>query len=126
MEEPNRIGLTAATSAQLDELLEELNPESGTEGVKLIKFDLYRFAVALGLKKGTAPAPLTDKSSASFRVTELDPDDVLYLSVEYSDLLPAGCTIYEFVERLAEVGIREFYDTYQQSGELPLDEYLTE
>jgi len=124
MEEPSRIGLTATAGAQLDELLEELNPDQGTEGIKLIKFDLYRLTVALGLNKTEPPALLLEKSAASLRVSELDPDGVLYLAVEYSELLPKGGSIYEFVERLAESGIREFYRTYQQTGQLPLDQYF--
>ena len=37
MDEPSRIGLTATTSAQLDELLEDRGAEQADEGVKLIK-----------------------------------------------------------------------------------------
>ena len=65
MYEPKRIGLTAATSAQLDELLEHLNSEQGGEGTKLVGFDLYRLAVALGLNKAEPPPPLPEKSTAS-------------------------------------------------------------
>jgi hypothetical protein len=126
MNEPNRIGLTATTGAQLDELLEELNPDEGAEGVKLIKFDLYRLAVALGLKKNDPPPQLREKSMPSFRVSELDPDGVLYLAVEHSELITEGDAIYEFVERLAESGISDFYQAYQQSGQLPLDQYFDE
>lgn len=126
MDEPSRIGLTAATSAQLDELLEELNPEQGEDGVKLIKFDLYRLAVAFGLKNTEPPPQLLEKSTYSLRVTELDPDRVLFLAAEHSELLPSDITVYEFIERLAERGIHEFYQVFQQTGQFPLDQYFKE
>lgn len=126
MNEPSRIGLTATTGAQLDELLIDLNPQQGIEGVKLIKFDLYRLAVALGLNKASPPPPLKDKSTSSLRVSELDPDGVLYLAVENSKLLPPETSVYEFVERLAEHEIGEFYRIYQQTGQLPLEQYFEE
>ena len=126
MDEQSRIGLTAATGAQLDELLEALNPDQGTEGVKLIKKDLYRLAVALGLKKTDPPPQLKEKSNSFLRVSEVDGDGVLYLAVEHSDLLSEGGSVYELVERLAESGIREFYSSYQTTGQLPLDQYFDE
>jgi len=126
MNEPSRIGLTATTNAQLDALLEDLNPGPGTDGVKLIKFDLYRLAVALGMKRHESPPPLKNNSSPSLRVVELDPDGVLATAIENSGLLPPGISIYEFIERLAEHGIREFYQTYQKTGELPWEEYFEE
>lgn len=126
MNEPSRIGLTATTGAQLDELLIDLNPEQGVEGVKLIKFDLYRLAVALGLNKPKPPPILKEKSISNLRVSELDPEEVLYLAVENSRLLPADTSIYQFIERLAEFGIGEFYRIYQQTGHLPLEQYFEE
>ncbi len=125
MNEPSRIGLTATTGAQLDELLKELNPD-GAEGVKLIKFDLYRLAVALGIKNHEPPPPLSDKGIGNFRVTELDLDGVLATAVESSGLLPQDVLVYEFIERFAEHGIRAFYLAYQKTGELPLEEYFEE
>ena len=126
MVEPSRIGLTAAAGAQLDELLEDLNPEHGTEGVKLIKFDLYRLAVALGVKNHEPPPPLNDKSISNLRVAELDPDGVLATVVKTSGLLPKNVLVYEFIERLAEHGVKEFYLAYQKTGQLPLEEYFEE
>lgn len=126
MTEPSRIGLTASVGAQLEELLEELNPEQGSEGLKLIKFDLYRLAVAFGLNKAEQPPPLKERGTASFRVSELDPDGVLYLAAESSKLLPSDTPIYEFIERLAESEISEFYRIYQKTGNLPLDQYFEE
>lgn len=126
MDEPSRIGLTASAGAKLDELLEDLNPEKGVEGIKLIKFDLYRLAVALELKSFKPPQNLKEKSTSSFRVAELDPDEVLYISVQNSSLLPIDTPIYEFVERLAEQGINEFYRVYQETGALPLEQYFEE
>ncbi|KEQ17847.1 hypothetical protein [Endozoicomonas numazuensis] len=126
MNEPSRIGLTSATGAQLDELLEDLNPDSGDEGVKLIKFDLYRLAVALRLKANTPPPPLPEKSVTNLRVKELDPDGLLFLAAENSNLLPAGTPIYEFIEQLAEAGISDFYRDFQQTGQLPFNQYFGE
>ena len=126
MTEPGRIGLTPKADSQLDELLEELNPQSGEEGVKLIKFDIYRLAVALGVSRTDLPAPLNDKSTSSLRVNELDPDGVLSLAVESSGLIGSDESVYEFIERLAERGISELYEKYQQTGQLPLEEYFGE
>jgi hypothetical protein len=61
----------------------------------------------------------------SFRVSELDPDKVLYTALDNSELVPQATLIYEYIERLAEQGIREFYQAYQQTGQLPLEEYFT-
>ena len=126
MDEPSRIGLTATTGAQLDELLEDINPDPGTEGVKLIKFDLYRLAVALGIKNHELPPSLNDTGISNLRVTELDPDGVLATAVESSGLLPKDVLVYNFIERLAEHGIRKFYLAYQKTGQLPLEEYFAE
>jgi hypothetical protein len=126
MDEPTRIGLTAEAGSQLEELLDELNPDKGVEGVKLIKFDLYRLAVALGLKKSELPPPFTGNSTSSLRVNELDPDGVLYLAAEHSELLPDDTSVYGFVERLAEAGVRDFYTSYQTTGQLPFDQYFDE
>ncbi len=126
MDEPSRIGLTASTDSQLNELLKGLNPEKGMGDVQLIKFDLYRLAVALGLKKAESPPQLMEKSTPSLRVAELDPDGVLFLAAENSKLLPSDSSVYEFIERLAECGVKEFYHAYHQTGQLPLDQYFDE
>jgi len=126
MDETGRIGLTAETGAQLEELLDELNPEKGVEGFKLIKKDLYRLAVSLGLKKRELPPPLASNSSSFLRINELDPDGRLYVAVENSELLPKDISVYGFVERLAEAGVREFYAYYQTTGQLPFDQYFDE
>lgn len=126
MEEPSRIGLTATTGAQLEELLDDLNPSAGVEGVKLIKFDLYRLAIVLELKTGSLPTPLNEKSVTNLRVVELDPNGVLATAVEVSCPIPEGVTIYEFIERLAESGIKKIYQAYQKTGQLPVEEYFEE
>jgi hypothetical protein len=126
MNEPSRIGLTPSTDGQLDELLADLNPDPGMEGVKLIKFDLYRLAVSIGLKKEEVPPLLVEKSTSSLRISELDPDGVLCLAAESSGLLPADTSVYEFIERLAEHGIAEMCSAYQQTGQLPLEQYFGE
>lgn len=124
MDEPNRIGLTAVGMAQLDELLDELNPGDGEDGTRLIKFDLYRLVVALGIKnKITAPI-LEDKSLNTLRVAELDEERTLYTALDNSDLVPAGTSIYGYIERLAEKGIRDLYQTYQSTGQFPFEEYF--
>lgn len=124
MEEPSRIGLTVATGAELDELLKDLNPGDGVEGVKLIKFDLYRLAVALELRTAVMPAPLKERSASSLRVVELDPDGVLAAAVEISCQIPDGLAIYELVELLAESGIKKMCLAYQKTGQLPIEEYF--
>jgi hypothetical protein len=125
MNEPGRIGLTVEAAAQLDDLLADLNPQEGEEGIKLIKFDLYRLAVALGIKKGLRPPVLGDKSNTSFRVSELDDGGVLYAAVECAGLVDAGMPIYEYIERLAEQGIREFYDENLKTGQLPFEKIFS-
>lgn len=128
MNEPNRIGLTPLTAQQLDELLNELNPseESKNESFKLIKFDIYRLAVALGIKENREPQSLNDKSNAVFRVTELDPDRILYTIVDCLGICPKDLSIYSYIEQLAEIGIKEFYQQFQLRGELPFAEYFSD
>ncbi|MCY4178469.1 MAG: hypothetical protein OXD32_08275 [Endozoicomonadaceae bacterium] len=126
MTEPNRIGLTPKTDSQLDHLLEELNPEPDEEGEKIVKFDIYRLAVALGVSRKDLPAPLSEKSTSSLRVNELDPDGFLKIAVENLGLICSDSSVYEFVEQLAERGISEFFEKYQQTGQLPLEEYFEE
>jgi hypothetical protein len=107
-------------------LLVELNPgpESKKETFKLIKFDIYRLAVALGIKENKTPSVLNDKSNTVFRISELDPDGTLFTVVECLEACPNGTPIYAYIEQLAEQGIKEFYEQFQQRGELPLNEYL--
>ena len=124
MEEPKRIGLTLEADAYLEELLEHFNPPKGENGVRLIKFDWYRLAVALGIKKGDIPPPLNDKRVPNLKVFELDPEGVFRIALESSGIVPKEMSIYEVIERMAEHGIREFYNAYQETGEIPLEEYL--
>ncbi len=126
MNEPKRIGLTLLAAQQLDELLIELNPEqdSKSEAVKLIKLDIYRFAVALGIKQNKVPPALTDNSNSAFRSSELDPDKTLFTVVECLGICPEGVYIYRFIEQLAEQGIKEFYQHFHQRGELPFTDYF--
>lgn len=123
MSEPLRIGLTKQANGYLDEMLDFLKSQPG--GQELIKFDLYRLAVALGIKKGLVPEPLSDKSDSTFRVTELDPDKALYYAVDAANLQESDEAIYHIIERLADQGIRQFYDAYQKNtGRLPWDKLL--
>lgn len=128
MNEPDRIGLTPLTAQQLDELLMELNPVEGStnETIKLIKFDVYRLAVALGLKENKNPKPLNDKSNSVFRVFELDRDKTLFTVVECLGVCPSDIPIYSYIEQLAEQGIKEFYQQFQSTGELPYTEYFSD
>ncbi|MDO6559913.1 hypothetical protein [Paraglaciecola chathamensis] len=128
MNEPDRIGLTPLASQQLDELLIELNPSEDARGetFKLIKFDIYRLAVALGIKENKKPKPLDDKSNAVFRVYELDRDKTLYTVVECLGVCPDELPIYSFIEQLAEQGIKELYQHFQLRGELPYAEYFAD
>ena len=123
MEEPQRIGLTKKANAHLDEILDSLNSE--VSGQALIKFDLYRLAVALGVKKGIKPKPLSEKTDNAFRVVELDPDKALYFAVDAAKLQESGEAIYHIVERLGEQGTRHFYHAYRENmGKLPWDKLL--
>jgi len=128
MNQPDRIGLTPLAAQQLDELLIELNPnqDSKNETFKLIKFDIYRLAVALGIKNNKKPEPLQDKSNSVFRVNELDRDKTLYTVVECLGICPDGLPIYSYIEQLAELGIKEFYQQFQLRGELPYAEYFSD
>lgn len=123
MDEPLRIGLTALANAYLDEMLDSLNSE--VTGQALIKFDLYRLAVALGVKKGIRPEPLSEKTDNAFRVAELDPDKALFFAVDAANLHESGESIYHTVERFGEQGIRNFYNAYSENmGKLPWDKLL--
>ncbi|ABV87630.1 hypothetical protein [Shewanella pealeana] len=122
--EPNRIGLTDVTVEKIDELLDELNPLAGEDGDKLVRYDLYRLAVALGVKNKTVPVGLTSSVNSFLRVADLDPDKVLYSVVENSGLNSDSIAIYSFIERLAEQGIKEMYNAYDQTGEIPFEEYF--
>lgn len=128
MNEPNRIGLTPLTAQQLDELLMELNPseDAKNESYKLIKFDIYRLAVALGIKENKLPKSLEDKSNSVFRVSELDPDKTLFTVVECLGMHSKEVSIYSYIEQLAEQGIKEFYQQFQSTGELPYAEYFSD
>ena len=123
MNEPQRIGLTKQAHNYLDEMLETLNSEAC--GQTLIKFDLYRLAVALGVKEGIRPEPMSEQPDAAFRVAELDPDQALFFAVDAANLHEPGEAVYHIVERLADHGIRHFYDAYHNNmGRLPWDKLL--
>lgn len=123
MTEPTRIGLTKQAHGYLDEMLDSLNSEAS--GLTLIKFDLYRLAVALGVKNNIKPEFLSEQPDDAFRVAEVDPDKALYYAVDASNLQKSDEAIYHIVERLADQGIRRFYDAYQENmGRLPWDKLL--
>ena len=120
---PERIGLTKETNQYLDEMLKTLNSE--VEGEHLIKFDLYRLAVALGVKNGKNPEPITGNTDSTFRVHELDPKKSLYFSVQAANLGASDESIYRIVEQLGEQGIRQFYKEYKSHlDKLPWDKIL--
>ena len=122
--DPERIGLTKETNQYLDEILETLNSE--VEGQNLIKFDLYRLAVALGVKKGKNPEPISGITDSAFRVRELDPNKSLYFAVQAANLGAPNESTYRVVERLGEHGIRQFYMEYKSHlDRLPWDKILT-
>ena len=113
MEEPHRIGLTKQAHSYLEEMLDSLNSEVPDEQ-PLIKFDLYRLAVALGVKKGIKPE-YPENTDSSFRVTELDPDKALYFAVKAANLQELGKSTYHTVESLGENGVREFHKIYHSN-----------
>ncbi len=116
IDEPKRIGLTENTNNQLEELLGHLNDQAPNEQ-GLIKFDIYRLAVALGIKKGEKPMALLEKTENALRVSEIDPDKALYYAVRESGLHLPNQSIYHAVECLADNGIRLIYNHYQQNME---------
>jgi hypothetical protein len=123
MDEPTRIGLTREANDFLDEILEDLN--SQTDEKDLLKRDLYRLAVALGVKQGNIAKPLLDHSDNSFRASDIDPDRAFYYAVESKDLDKKEVPIYKIVERLADQGVRNFYEVYKSNmGRIPWDELL--
>jgi len=125
MEEPQRIGLSKEANSYLDEMLDAINSEVDSSNEKLIKFDLYRLAVAIGVKKNKRPPAIKDNTESSFRVGELDPDRALYIAVEAADLHEQEEPIYRIVERLAEQGIRDFYKAYRDNmGRIPWNKIL--
>lgn len=117
MEEPSRIGLTKETNAFLDKILEDVNPAPGQKGTKLIKFDLIRLAVALGVKHNKKITSNSINTDNAFRRTELDPDKALYYVVQASDIPDNSEPIYKCIERLADQGIREMYKLYRDNLE---------
>ncbi|MDB3856252.1 hypothetical protein N9284_02035 [Halieaceae bacterium] len=126
IDEPSRIGLSKEANAYLDEMLESLNSEVKESKGDLIKFDLYRLAVAIGVKKGEKLTAITEKMDSSFRVGELDVDQALYIAVKAAKLNDPDEPIYHAVERLADHGIRSFYSAYQKNmGKLPWGELLS-
>ena len=96
------------------------------EKLNRIKFDIYRLAVALGIKENKTPKPLEDKSNSVFRVSELDPDKTLFTVVECLGACSEELPIYSYIEQLAEQGIKEFYQQFQSTGELPYSEYFSD
>ena len=124
MDEPKRIGLTKEANTFLEEMLESLN--DGNNVQSLIKFDLYRLAVALCVKQGVVPHPIDGATDNALRVAEIDEDGALYTAVKAANLSGNDEPVYRAVERLAEHGIREFYSQYQKNvGNLPWDKLLS-
>lgn len=125
MDEPQRIGLTKEANAFLDEMLETINLETEGASEKLIKKDLYRLAVAIGVKNKKSPPIINENTDSFLRVEELDRDKSLYIAVEAAGINDGAESIYRCIERLAEQGIRLFYKSYQENMErLPWDKIL--
>ena len=114
--EPERIGLTEKTNRQLEEILDFLNSRAPNEQA-LIKFDIYRLAVALGIKKGEKSKPTLEKADKAFRVIELDREKALFYAVRELNLHLPEQAIYHAVECLADDGIQLIYDHYIQNME---------
>ncbi len=125
MEEPQRIGLTKEVNTYLDEMLDSLNSEIEGGVEKLIKFDLYRLAVAVGVKRGEKLDSLKEITDSSFRVSELDPDKALFIAVEAANIPEIEEPVYRAVERVADHVLRQFYEAYRANmGRLPWDTIL--
>ena len=125
IEEPARIGLSQDANSYLDEMLDSINSAVDDSSRDLIKFDLYRLAVAIGVKRCEKSASISSKTDSAFRVIELDPDKALFIAVKSAKLNNIDEPIYRAVERLADYWIREFYSAYQKNmGKLPWADLL--
>ena len=124
MEEPNRIGLTSEVNNKLEELLEHINGDNNEETGTLYKKDLYRLALAIGIKKGKNPEPLSQTSVGRLRVVEIDPDGVIKAAAKTSMDIPKDLPVYNFLECLAEMQISEMCAHYQMYGELSIESFF--
>ena len=122
MDEPSRIGLTKEANILLEEMLKAIDP-----GKKLIKFDLYRLAVALGIKKGISPMTVPSQIEGNLRVSELDENKALFIAVDSLGICNEGQSVYRCIEALADQGIRDFYHIYRNNvGKIPWEQLLGE
>lgn len=114
MEQSDSRSTTFGVSEEAREMLQEMKEEKhiGQQA------DGYRLGVALALASGAAPKEIKNKKTI-LNVGTLDPDRELRLAVELlSDKENVGS---EYIEGLAEWGIRELHQLVQEHGQIPLE-----
>ena len=90
----------------------------------MFKLDLYRLAIAISIKRGVTAPPLTETSNSSYRITDVDENAVFFTVLNNSELVPEGVSVYEYMERLAEHGVKEFYKSSLKPGGFSLSDFL--
>lgn len=114
--EPTTIGLSDEAHAMLKRLTED--KQNGTFAEMT---DAYRFGIALAVAHGVIPEDVSSPRTI-FNVGTLDPDKQIYTTIK--SLMNTGDTsIYQWVERLAEWGIREM-SSMADRGDLDIGSIL--
>jgi hypothetical protein len=115
MEESNSRSTTYGVSEEARKMLQELKEEKhiGQQA------DGYRLGVALALASGAEPQNIKNKKTIA-NVGTLDPDRELRLAVEL--LSDREDIENEYIEGLAEWGIRELHQLVQEHGQIPLEQ----
>lgn len=115
MDEPTTVGLSSDGHDRLRRLKED--------GYFAEMADAYRFAVALALAHGAAPA-LAGSRGTIFNVGTLDPDKQVYNAIK-SLYHGIDEPVYLVAERLAEWGVSELY-RMAEIGQLSFTQILQE
>lgn len=115
MDEPTTVGLSSEGHDRLRRLKED--------GYFAEMTDAYRFAVALALAHGAAPAAVGSRGTI-FNVGTLDPDKQVYNAIK-SLYQVIDEPVYSIAERLAEWGVAELY-RMAEVGQLSFTQILQE
>jgi len=116
--EPITIGLTLENHQWLERFKEEKIFEQMMDG--------YRFAIAYALNKGIQPLKISGERKKTFiNLGSLDPKREIYNAIISltPDLEPP---IYDYAERLAEVGMIELVNIYEKNQRLDLAKIIEE
>ena len=115
MEEPTTVGLSSDGHDRLRRLKED--------GYFAEMADAYRFAVALALAHGAAPAAVRSRATI-FNIGTLDPDKQVYNAVKSLHNVRDE-PVYSVAERLAEWGVAELY-RMAETGNISFTQILQE